>query len=101
MDADTTTTDGPEPPDCWAHDGKLYEGMAPLSWRLVNALWTGRQRTGRIDLLAESVFEDHDEPARHRYAPAASRANKFFAWHAIPWKVRARNGYLQLIRLPD
>ena len=96
-----TLPNGPIAPDAFRWHGKLYEGMRPTAWRLVRHLWDAPNNAAGIDALAFPVFELHDPPLRHQYAPAATRANKFFIWHALPFTVRSRNRCLQLVRRPE
>ncbi|HTM54851.1 MAG TPA: hypothetical protein VL175_12535 [Pirellulales bacterium] len=93
--------DGPLEPDGFVWRGFAYYGLRPTCWRLIKSLWFSASRAERIRDLALPVFELHEEPNRGQYAPAASRANQFFKWNALPFSIRARSRYLQLIEHPD
>jgi hypothetical protein len=97
----TTHPDGPLPPNCFAWDGAILDGLAPGPWRLVAALWDAPNGAASLDVLAMPVFDRDTAPDRHVYAPTCTRANKFFKWHGLPFTVRACNRHLQLVRHPD
>ena len=101
-DAVPIIEDGPVEPDslCWR--GELYTDLRPVQFRLLADLWAGRNRTRQIDYLGP-VFglSPDDRPERHQFAPAASRLNAWFAWRGLPFKVRKRGHYLQLLELPE
>lgn len=98
---DEQAIDGPREPDSFAWQGRVYLGMRPTSWRLVKALWYSPSHAEHLDALARPVFEINYRPERHQSANAATRANQFFRWNSLPFSVRSRAKYMQLIEHPD
>ncbi len=96
----TTEIDGPIEPDSFVWQDRLYQGLSPTAWRLVKALWYSPSRAEPLNRLAGSVFELDAMHERHLYAPHAVRANSWFKWHALPFRIRVRRDYLQLIEGP-
>jgi hypothetical protein len=81
--------DGPVPPNAFFWNGSLFEGLQEVPWRLVNVLWSAKNRTLPIDTeLGSVVWLDHAEvPGDDQIGGARKKANHFFSQNAIPLAV--------------
>ncbi len=96
--------DGPVPPNAFQWKGKFSEGLQEAPWRLVNALWSARNRTLPIDTeLGGVVWLEHAlEPDENQVDGVRTKANRFFDSHEIPFQVAKKaKTYISLIEVKD
>ena len=81
--------DGPVAPNAFRWNGKLFEGLQEVPWRLVDALWIAKNQTLPIDTeLGRLVWFDHAEvPGDDQIGGARNKANRFFLQHSVPLAV--------------
>jgi hypothetical protein len=96
------SADGPVPPDAFRHEARLYHGLQPKPYRLVEYLWGCENRTSPFHDLAEPVWGDREQMVPD-CGPGSLRrqANRFFAKHAIPYKVSIKNRMAALVKQPS
>lgn len=93
--------DGPVPPDAFCWRGKGYDEIPPTPWRLVDSLWTAKNRTREIASLGEPVWKDHVIlPDENAITACRKVTNAFFSKHDIPFRVRKKGDYVSLIDAP-
>lgn len=88
--------DGPFPPTGFRYKGREGRDCRPLPWRLIDYLWSQRDRSASFNELAEPVWGDKGRLIDPNMLGSARReANKFFRKHGFPFIIKkARNQYL-------
>jgi len=83
--------EGPVGPNGFRWNGRTYEGLPPVPFRLVQYLWSQENRFADFDDLAGPVWGDQaGEVDTSRVGSARKVANKFFEKHNIPFRVTLR-----------
>jgi hypothetical protein len=80
--------EGPIPPDKFAFNGKVNEGLRGKSYKLVEYLWNTHFRTATSAELADEVWGDDRELDHYDLGSARSKANTFFKGNALPFRIR-------------
>jgi hypothetical protein len=81
--------DGPCQPYTWRHRGKrIGDLMQPAAWKMVNDLWSRRNKAAEFADLKRPVYEDPEHTAdANAFGSLRRAANKYFAAHDIRWRV--------------
>lgn len=90
--------DGPVDIFSWSHNGIIYPGMKPTSWKLAKHLWEQKERKVKLNDLAEPVFGDHAQViTKELVGNHRKLANKFFESSEIPLRVETKSSFVFLI----
>ena len=85
-----TVPDGPIAPDKFGWEGREYERLSPVPFRLVSELWQAKGRTRTTEDLAGPIWGDAaDMPTADAVRSATRQANRFFEKRGIPFRVHA------------
>lgn len=91
--------DGPVGPDAFCWKGKLYDGLQPIPFRLIESLWTQRHTRREIRSLGLDVWNDHamSPDANGQDVKSAQKAaNAFFKEYGIPFNILKKAGWFIL-----
>ena len=85
-------TEGPIPPDKFAFDNVVYQGLRTKPYRLIEVLWTAQNRTvANIDLAREVWGDPTLQLTHNELGSAQSKANRFFENKSIPFRIETRD----------
>ncbi len=80
--------DGPVPPGGFRSNGKVFAGLQPIPWRLMNHAWQAENHCAIYDNLATEVWNDKEyEFAGEPLKQAAGKVRKFFKDNGIPFNI--------------
>jgi hypothetical protein len=92
------TGDGPFPPDGFRYGGREERIDRYKVWKLVNYLWTCRNRTSAFEDLAQPVWGEKETIVGKDQVGSLRRdANHFFEEKAWPFRVQIKNDYVSLV----
>ena len=96
-----TTTDGPQPPNCFRHNGETIEGLSARQYALLDYAWPRAGRSAEITDLAQAVWNiEAADLSRATVDQLVYRLNAWLSRWGIAWGVRVRNSSVQVYPRP-